>query len=253
MQKFLGTVVLAAIAAMSNSAFAAPVALTGAIGASALSTGTYNATFSGASFLPENYLINSLKYSFTFKDDASDGWTTSQPKTDKTVTGDYSYESGVFNYTYGRDVKVYQTVQRSGEQESAQLSLAGLLVGSGATGKTVTSDTSNATSRVYDGKDCGFFCDYFYSNTTTYTTTVTTDWSGAFTISGTVSSKEILDKLLLDDKLLVSLKVNGDLILTGASLMVDYTAAEVPEPSTVLLALAGLGGLGFARRRRPRA
>ncbi|WP_296949674.1 PEP-CTERM sorting domain-containing protein [uncultured Massilia sp.] len=252
MKKLLGTAVLAAVCAMSNQAIAAPVALDGSI-ATALSTGTYNATFSGTAFLPADYTINSLKYSFTFRDDPSDPWTTSQPKHDRTTSTGYYVESGIFNVTYGRDVDIYQTIQRTGERESVQLSLAGLLVGSGATAQSVTSATSDASKRVYDGSDCYFFCDYYYSNTTTHTTTVTTDWTGTFTISGTVSSKEILDKLLQDDQLLVSLKVDGDLKLTGASLLLDYTATQVPEPSSILLALAGLGGLGFARRRTARA
>lgn len=252
MTKFLGTALLAAICAMSNQVSAAPVALNGSIGSNALSNGTYEATFSGTSFLPANYLINSLAYSFTFRDDASDSWTVGEPKHDKTTTTGYTYESGIFNYTYSRDVDIYQTVQRSGEQESVELFLAGQLVDSGATAQSVSSATVDKKKRSFDGQDCGFFCDYYYSDTTTHTTTVTTDWTGAFTISGTVSSQEILDKLLQDGALMVGLKVSGDLKLTGASLLLDYTKvdpAPVPEPSTILLSLIGLGGILHGRRR----
>jgi hypothetical protein len=256
MKKTFVKAVLAAFCFVSASAFATPVALTGSIGTSNLSNSTYNASYSGKSFLPENYLINSLTFSFTFKDDAKDSYTSLPATVDKTTSTGYGYESGFLNVTYGRDVTVYQSVARTGEQETAELSLAGIKVGSGNTASTISSATDTTNARLYDGKDCFIFCDYYYSDTKYITTTTTTDWTGSFTISGTVTNQTILDKLLNDDQLLLSLKVGGDLILTSSSLMLDYTKVEpakVPEPSTVMLSLLGLAGLGFSRRRAKRA
>lgn len=252
MKKFAAVTLFTAIAAIALPASAGPIALQGSF-ASNLSTGTYDATFSGKSFLPEQYLINSLNFSFSFKDDQIDGWTSSNPTIDKMTATGYGYESGLFNVKYVRDVKIEQTVTRTGEKESARLSLGGVEVGAGATAQVDSTATDTSKKRVYDGEDCFFFCDYFYSDVKTITTTLTKDWTGAFTISGTVTNQDILNMLLKDKQLQVGLKIAGDLILTNASLAVDFTKVEpnpVPEPSTMLLALAGLGAIGYARRRR---
>jgi hypothetical protein len=255
MKKLAATALLTAFCAISTAASATPITLTGSMGATALSNATYNAIFSGKSVLPQDYTINALSFSFSFTDDGSDSWTTSAPVVTNSSTGNYSYD-GFFSWSYSRDKTVNQTVTKTSDQESAILSLAGIQVGSGATALNQSSSTSSNYTQTYDGYSCSWVCYDYYTDTTTNTTTVTKDYTGAFTISGTVTNQQILDKLLQDDQLAVSLNVMGDLKLTAATLLLDYTKVEtgkVPEPSTIVLALGGLLGLGVARRRGTRA
>ena len=77
MKKTFVAALLAATCALSTSAIAAPIAMDGSFGTGNMTSGAYNAVFSGKSFLPEQYTVNSLSFSFTFLDDGSDNYTKS--------------------------------------------------------------------------------------------------------------------------------------------------------------------------------
>jgi hypothetical protein len=260
MKKLITTALLSALCTISTAALATPIAMNGSFSSSSLSDNNYSAVFSGKSFLPTDYVVNSLTYSFTFRDDGTDSWSTSAP----TATGN----SGLSNYSahtsisLARYITYFETVQRTNEQESAALSIGGVALGSGSTAWTESSSTtSSPLTAHYDGRGCAwrnfnYACYDLYTKSDTDTTTVSRDYTGAFTISGIISDKSIIDELLRSDQLTLNLKVTGDLLLTGSQVLLDYTkvvaAAEVPEPSSILLALAGLAGLGAVRRRSKR-
>lgn len=254
-KKFVGSALFAACAALSTVASATPVTLTGSIANNTLlSNGTVSGVFDGTSVLPTDYTINSLTFSFTFLDD-TDPLTSSTTVTGKTSTGYDAYSW----LTYVRDVTTTQTVTQTGQQESVSLALAGVTVGSGATTATQTSSTTTSSGQLsLDSVYCFLACLTKYSDNITVTTTNTTDWTGSFTISGTVTDASILSQLLSNDQLLYSLTTSGDVYLTSAQLNLDITpttqaSSAVPEPSTILLALAGLGGIGLGRRYGKRA
>jgi hypothetical protein len=259
MKKSFIAALLTATCAISTSAFAAPIALDGSFGSN-LSNKTYDAVFSGKSFLPENYTVNGLSFSFTFLDNGGT-FKNSAPSVTSTSATEYKYYNGGFfsDTNYRRNVTVNSKIERSSEQETAQLSFGDLVLGSGATTLVTSSaDGGSSFASIRDKRvNCFIWCDNYNSQTTTKTSIVTKDFTGGFTISGIVSDQSIIDQLLSSGDLTLSLKVAGNLLLTGAQVMLDYTEvetpAEVPEPSSVLLAGAGLAAIGFARRRRTAA
>jgi hypothetical protein len=257
MKKLITTALLSALCTISTAALATPIAMNGSFSSSSLSNNNYSAVFSGKSFLPTDYVVNSLSYSFTFRDDGSDNWSTSAPVSNG--------NSGLSAYSYhtqssaARYITYYQTVLNTSERESAALSIGGALLGTGATAMTESSVTTKGDPvPTVDRQDCFVgYCYYtYYTKGRTDTTTVSRDYTGEFTISGIISDKSIIDELLRSDQLTLNLKVTGDLLLTGSQVLLDYTKvvvpAEVPEPSSILLALAGLAGLGAVRRRSKR-
>jgi len=259
MKKLITTALLTALCTISTAALATPVAMTGSFASGSLSDNTYSAVFSGKSFLPTDYTVNSLSFSFTFLDDTSDNWTTSAPVSNGSNLTGYGYHT---SSSYARYLTSFQTVQRTSAQESAALSIGGTLLGTGSTAWTESSTTStSALTAKYDKTECEWWgwgaCYDYYTKSKTETTTVSRDYTGAFTISGIISDKSIIDELLRSDQLTLNLKVAGDLVLTNSQLLLDYTkvipAAEVPEPSSILLALAGLVGIGAVRRRSKQA
>jgi|GEM_PF-1186495 len=257
------TALLLAAATLSTTAAAAPISLNGSLANGMLDQGSYKVAFINDTPLPEKYTFNSLSYSFSFKDDGELMKLTSTSDRDE---GEYGK---VKNGKSTRDVTVTNTHTYTGEQESAALWFGDFLLGNGSTQLFESSYTSPSSfQEIYDGQKCTkwffFICKQShsqYSDTTTTTTTVKKAYTGEFTISGTVTNQSIIDALLNDGQLTFKLKVLGDLMLTNSELLLDYTKVEepteepgeVPEPSSVLLAGAGLAAIGFLRRRRTAA
>ena len=153
---------------------------------------------------------------------------------------------------------------RIGQRESVEVSLAGKVVGSGATtmfqstavGGPVSAGSSldyyyvrqpytDLIGRYHPGVEY----DYFSQNYT-QTTTVTQDWTKEFVVSGNISDQSILDQLSNTNQLNFSLLVSGDLDLLKGRLVLDIAdGGSVPEPSSILLTLLGLASLNRCRRK----
>lgn len=261
---------------------AAPITLNASL--DGLLSNSAQGKFDASTALNGNYKINSLTFTFNFKDDGDTIEYGNAVRTDYTPTTNYT-KSGkpgtdkapnghkVNTQLYIRDVTSFETVLGLGQQESVNLSLAGVNVGYGETelSKSTLHSTSTGRSPVDQAPDrsdsgrekCKWFivyiCSwetgtwkYYTDNVKTKTTTNTQTWTGNFDITGTTTDQSIIDQLLNHKYLEFSLGLTGDLFLTGAQIDLDVTeiAAEVPEPSTALLMLAALGGLGYSMRRR---
>ncbi|WP_313166234.1 PEP-CTERM sorting domain-containing protein [Massilia oculi] len=262
MKKIVIAALLAATCALSTTASAAVVAMDGSF-ASNLNNKTYDAVFSAKSLLPDNYTVNSLSFSFSFLDN---GGTLKNLGTKQTAYDASAYKlhsSSWFTDIYLRNVKATNTTTFASEQETASLSFGDLVLGQGATNYVESSkDKGSKTTRVVDSERCVvFWCEYKKSDVTTKSVELTKDYSGAFTISGVTTDQSIIDQLLGNGELALSLNIFGKLKLTGSEVLLDYTKVEapteepgeVPEPSSVLLAGAGLAAIGFLRRRRSAA
>jgi hypothetical protein len=257
MKQTIITALLAVTCALSTPASAETITLDGSFGTS-LSSKTYDTVFK--SNLEGKYELNSLTFSFAFLDNGGT-FKTSDPKQTSYNAGNYKWSNSLGAYL--RTVDVGQTITKTSKQETAQLSFGDLVLGSGATEYNEKSENGGTKNvRVVDGKDCFlFWCDYYKSDVKTKTTIVTQDYTGGFSITGTINDRDLINQLFNNGDLSLSLKVVGDLLLTGSNLVLDYTKVEdpveepgeVPEPSSVLLAGAGLAAIGFLRRRRSAA
>lgn len=263
MKKIVIAALLAATCALSTTASATVVEMKGSF-ASNLSNETYNATFSAKSLLPDNYTVNSLSFSFSFLDN---GGTLKNLGTKQTAydAGAYTLHSDTYlTDIYLRNVKATNTTTYASEQETASLSFGDLVLGKGATNyREKTVDKGFKDTRVIDSEHCEWlvFCTYYKSDVKTKSVELTKDYTGAFTISGVTTDQSIIDQLLGNGELALNLNIFGKLKLTDSKVLLDYTKVEtpveepgeVPEPSSVLLAGAGLAAIGFLRRRRTAA
>ena len=280
-KNMLATVLAAALSCLSAQALATPITLGGSVAnGSRLVNGNYAGQFDGSGLLPAYYQINSASFSFTFSDDSDYLSSGAAQMTSGNYTPyvfdrtDYSTRAGRRTWTYyERTGSRTQLVKRTGQQESASLSLGGLAVASGATEAVLSSSTAfTPSTEIYDlvtntGEEgyysCGNRCSgygplhwtYYVSKGDVTTNYETTDWTGGFTLNGTLSDKSILDQFLATNLLQYSLAIGGDLNLVSSQLALDITelappvSGEVPEPSTLLLTFAALGALGYSRRR----
>lgn len=256
MKKLFTATAVLAFSILSSAALATPLTMSGGIANGILAQGSYTGTFK-SSGLPADYAVNSLSFTFNFIDD-TDTFSTSAPTvTSQSSTGYAKYFSFGVN-AYLNTNTVHQTVEKNGQQESASLSFGNYLAGSGATSLSTSTSmpVSSSSDTIRDGCD-GFLCsNWYYTKTEYLTTTVTNDWQGAFSVAGTITDQALIGQILKNGQLAYSLAVSGDLKLLSSSVQLDYTArapgGEVPEPSSLLLAGAGLAALGYGRRRAAR-
>jgi len=261
---------------------AAPISLNATL--DGLLSNNAQGKFDASSALNGNYKIDSLTFKFSFNDDGDAINFGNAVRTDYMPTTNYQKDGKAGTTTapnghtvttqlYTRDATSFETVLGLGQQESASLSLAGIKVGYGETelskatskstsaGRSPVAQTTDTTDSGYE--KCFWFIvnickweqgtwKYYTDNVKTVTTTNTQTWTGSFDITGTTTDRTIIDQLLNNKYLDFGLGLTGDLFLTNAQIDFDATeiAAEVPEPSTALLMLAALGGLGYSMRRR---
>lgn len=258
MTKFARIAAATAAILLSSAAMATPITLNGSIANNTLlNNNTYTGSFNGTSVLPADYKINSLAFSFTFLDN-NDEMTYG-----KKIVGDTDYVITSYNgHAFEKDVTTSYAATNTGKKENVALTLGGVNYGTKETAASTKTDTKVVEgARTDEGHGCHyvFFCGKLYYTAFTSTTTTTNDWTGAISFSGLITNQSIISQILQNDLLNFSFKVGGDLMLTSSQLVMDITetpkapVAEVPEPSTIFLALAGLAGLAVSRRKGKRA
>lgn len=255
MKTILATVLFTAVCAITTSASATVLDLDTTFGNGHLS-GAYNPVYTGLSNLTGPYAINSLSFTFSFKDDGTDTWT----KSTSTSTNYGAYKPHPWTNWKYRDVDVTKTTTRTSEQESATLSFGDLVLGTGTTKLFTSQEVTDSYSYLhFDSLECskqrhGKKCTYYKSVVTNTDILVSNNYKGDFTFSGTTTNESLIKHLLDNQGLTLNLAIGGDLLLTGSKVWLDYTQleipAEVPEPSSLLLGAVGLAAVGFVRRRR---
>jgi hypothetical protein len=279
--KSIALVIATALSSLATSAVATPLTLNGSVtNGTLLHAGNVGGQFTMGP-LAADQVISGASFTFTFADDV-DNFVWGMPQVTSSSYGAYAYDS-TYSFTYyQRTFTAYkrtgtrsQTVEKTGEQEAVSLSLGGVAAGSGA-----TSLAESSSQQVYEGfySDqevkrgpegyyyCGNGCsgygplniDNYYSAPIVTQTNQVRDWTGTFTISGTIDDQATLDALLTSGRLAFDLGISGDLYLSSSTLQLDITEkvkpppGQVPEPATSWLMLGALGVLGCMLRRRAR-
>lgn len=262
-KKFSVSAGFVAMLSLTQASMAAPVTLYGSISDNSyLSAGSHDLIFDGRQSLSSQFQINSASFSFSFADDSDSYQSTGFQTTGVSYTDWVRYNQS--SYLFYRNSTTHVTDLNTGESEGADVIIDGSIVGSGATLMTESSifweRNTYLGATMTNGLYCPVpnYCVSAYYTTTDYRErkTIFRDWSGGFSVSGVISDPSLLTQLLDTGLLNFNLNVTGDLLLTSSRLFLDVTEItqttgnDIPEPQSLLLTLAALGGLArFSLRR----
>jgi hypothetical protein len=257
LRTLLATATLTAVAAMAPSAWATPITVHAFPEGSRLSDTTISNYFDLSRVaLPSGAVLRSASFAFAFADDDADSYTETSTKTSE-ATSAYVLSSTVVNANgdtvshYTREHGLYFDDRRDYQQESARVNIGGFeLSGATSATQTTTYRTDHFLNAVEIRPAPGVI-DWYDTDLVTYRTILTTDWSGSFSVAGTITNPDTLVGLLSRASLPFSLAVSGDLRVTAATLTLNIAEPgdePLPEPSSALLALAGGAALMLRRR-----